>query len=178
MDKINKDKYTILNKTVENSFIRGSINRLLHILAFLAFPHQVSGFLHKLRRVHIGKGTHIARFVYIDDRNPELVFIGKGVAVCAGSRILAHQRDLSGHKPGMYGMEHPLIKRKVIIEDGAHIGIGATILPGVTIGKGAIIASGAVVTKNIPAYCLVGGVPAKILKYYGDNNEEDLDWHW
>lgn len=52
----------------------------------------------------------------------------------------------------------------VVICDKVWIGARATILCGVTIGKGSIVAAGAVVTKDVPAYCLVGGVPAKILK--------------
>jgi acetyltransferase-like isoleucine patch superfamily enzyme len=54
--------------------------------------------------------------------------------------------------------------KKVTIEDGCDLGIGAIILPGVTIGRGAIVGAGAVVTKNVPAYNVVAGVPAKILR--------------
>ena len=53
----------------------------------------------------------------------------------------------------------------IVIEDDVWIGYKATILSGVTIGQGAIIASGAVVTKDVEAYSIVGGVPAKCLKY-------------
>ena len=53
----------------------------------------------------------------------------------------------------------------IIIEDDVWIGGGAIILAGVTIGKGAIIAAGAVVNKDVPEYAIVGGCPAKILKY-------------
>lgn len=53
---------------------------------------------------------------------------------------------------------------KVIIEDDVWIGIRAIILPGVKIGRGAIIGAGAVVTKNVPPFTIVGGVPAKIIK--------------
>lgn len=56
-------------------------------------------------------------------------------------------------------------KGPVIIGDNVWIGDKATILPGVTIGDGAIIAANAVVTKDVPAYCVVGGNPAKIIKY-------------
>ena len=52
----------------------------------------------------------------------------------------------------------------VIIKKGAWIGANSTILKGVTIGENAVIAAGAVVTKDVPSFTVVGGVPAKILK--------------
>lgn len=52
----------------------------------------------------------------------------------------------------------------VIIGDHVWICNDATILPGVTIGNGAVVAAGAVVTKDVPPYTLVGGVPAKVIK--------------
>lgn len=55
--------------------------------------------------------------------------------------------------------------QKVTIKDDVWIGTRVIILPGVTIGQGSIIGAGAVVTKDVPAYSVVGGVPAKILKY-------------
>lgn len=58
-----------------------------------------------------------------------------------------------------------LVKRKVTICDDVWIGARVIILPGITIGKGAIIGAGAVVTKDVPEYAVVAGVPAKIIKY-------------
>ena len=55
-------------------------------------------------------------------------------------------------------------KGPVIIEDNVWIGDKATVLPGVSIGKGAIVAANAVVTKDVPPYCVVAGIPAKIVK--------------
>lgn len=55
-------------------------------------------------------------------------------------------------------------KRGIIIGNDVWIGMGSTILNGVKIGNGVTIAAGAVVTHDIPDYCVVGGVPAKIIK--------------
>lgn len=56
------------------------------------------------------------------------------------------------------------ISEDILIGNNVWIATRATILKGVTIGDGAVIAAGAVVTKNVPAYTLVGGVPAKLIK--------------
>ena len=53
----------------------------------------------------------------------------------------------------------------IVVDDDVWIGYGVTVLSGVHIGQGAVIAAGAVVTKNVPPYAVVGGVPAKIIKY-------------
>jgi maltose O-acetyltransferase len=55
--------------------------------------------------------------------------------------------------------------RDVIIDDDVWIGTKAIIISGVHVGKGSIIAAGAVVTENVPEYAIVGGNPAKILRY-------------
>lgn len=60
-------------------------------------------------------------------------------------------------------------KGDIVVKDDVWIGARATILSGVTIGQGAVVAAGAVVTKDVPPYAIVGGVPAKIIKYRFDS---------
>lgn len=62
---------------------------------------------------------------------------------------------------------------KVHIGKNAWIGMNATICPGVTIGKCAVVAAGAVVTKDVPDYAVVGGVPAKVLRYQDPSQQKE-----
>lgn len=63
----------------------------------------------------------------------------------------------------------------VIFEGDNWIGANAIILKGVTIGRGAVVSAGAVVSKDVPAYAIVGGVPAKVIKMRFD--EEQIKKH-
>ena len=65
-------------------------------------------------------------------------------------------------------------KYPVIIGNDCWIGYGANLIAGVTIGNGAIVLAGAIVTKDVPPYAIVAGIPAKIIKYRYSN--EDIDF--
>jgi len=61
---------------------------------------------------------------------------------------------------------------KTTVEAGASIGGGAVLLPGIRIGRGSMVGAGAVVTKSVPAYAIVTGNPARIIRYVENTNEK------
>lgn len=105
--------------------------------------------------LQIGENCTIGNDGFFDSRDG--ITIGHNVNVAAEVRIYTREHDIDD--PFFAETGGP-----VVIEDYAYIGTRVTILPCVHIGKGAVIASGAVVTKDVPAFMLVGGVPAKAIR--------------
>ena len=119
--------------------------------------------LYRWRGVKIGKFVAISDNTIIGPTYPEDVEIGNHCRISANVVIEEHGRDLKNYRVGMSILDLPVYRKKIIIEDFVHVGVGAIILPGVTIGKGTIIGAGAVVRESVPEYCLVVGNPAKVV---------------
>lgn len=106
----------------------------------------------------IGDDSHITAINLIRIGNN--VLMGKKILITDNSHGSSSKEELD-----MPPQDRPLYsKGPVIIEDNVWIGEKVSIMSGVHIGKGCIIAANAVVTKNMPPYSLVGGIPAKIIK--------------
>ncbi len=109
----------------------------------------------------IGDGTFIGRFVRIN----------AWMDVLIEPHVLITDRVLLGDEDHVYDdPSRPILlqgsrsKGKVLLRTGCWIGSGAAIMPGVTIGRNAIVGANAVVTKDVPDYTIVAGVPARILR--------------
>ncbi len=120
------------------------------------------------RKADFGKGDGISigdnsgLGVNCEVRGP--LEIGANVMMGPDVRIMTSKHDTSRTDIPMNQQGH-LPKQKVIIGDDVWIGARVIILPGLTIGSGSIIGAGAVVTKDVPEYAVVAGVPAKVIKY-------------
>ncbi len=99
-------------------------------------------------------------FVMMNSGDSGTLDIGDRVGIGSGSIIILESSPGNSRLKEIY----PSDKRGIKIEQDVWIGAGVIILPGVTIGEFAIIGSGSVVNKDVDAYTLVGGVPAKKLR--------------
>mgnify|MGYP004654295765 FL=1 len=120
----------------------------------------------------IGKNSIVGAYTQIGDN----VMMGEACFIYARN----HKTDRLDVPMCIQGFEE---YRPVVISDDVWIGARVTILPGAKIGKGVIIGAGAVITGEIPDYAVVGGVPARIIKYRnqqkgrcGDESETECDY--
>ncbi|OBH56561.1 hypothetical protein A5686_00355 [Mycobacterium sp. E2479] len=111
--------------------------------------------------IRIGSDVYMGFNVELETNFPELVSIGNHVTISHRCIITAHM-DSPSDTPVKDFL--PMGAKPVIIEDGAWICIGATILPGVTVGENAVVAAGAVVSRDVPANTVVAGIPARHVK--------------
>lgn len=105
-------------------------------------------------RISIGKNTIINKNCLIDGRGGCL--IGNNVDIAQDTYIWTEQHDYNSPA-------YDAVRKCVVVEDYVWIASRATILPGVTIGEGAVVACGSVVTKDVPPYSVVAGIPAKVI---------------
>lgn len=83
------------------------------------------------------------------------------------SPIFTEKHNSTGHKWTAIQTDNPF--KRVTVGNDVWIGTGVMVLGGVSIGDGAVIGAGAVVTKDVPPYAVVGGVPAKVIRYRFSN---------
>ena len=119
--------------------------------------------LWRMTGCHIGKRVCIGLDVYYDLDNANMIYVEDDVWIASRSLILCHRRDMSYYYKNERYKELPYIIKPVVLKRGCCVSMGATIMPGVTVGEGAVVGAGALVTKNVPAWTVVAGVPAKVI---------------
>lgn len=158
------------------------VSKLAHIAAdaILMEPVKLYGVVTVNAKAQIGKYTYIDNGSYVGRG----VTIGNFCSIARNAEIspINHPTDYLSCHPFQYNTNHftdvkdysvhqrvkgPTAKPAVIGHD-VWIGAGAMICQGVTVGTGAVIAGGAVVTKDVPPYAIVGGIPAQVIRYRFD----------
>ena len=157
----------------------GYLKRMVDLLCFRKKwrknnAHNQTSVIKKfdLNRVVVGRGTYGRLDISMFDEETDIVLeignycsiAGDVKFICGGNhytnRILTYPIDKK-----IFAKDEALSKGKIVVEDDVWIGTNAMILSGVRIGRGSVVAAGSVVVDNVPPYSIVGGVPAKVIKY-------------
>lgn len=156
-------------------FYKAMEGRVPHIWR-LSNPHNQTnlvklGLIPSLRKIKVGRRTYGDLMVLDFGHEDERLTIGSFVSIAENVRFI-----LGGNHPhegfstypftfSYHGKLEAQTKGPISIGDDVWIGYDVLILSGITVGQGAVIAAGSVVTKNVPPYSVVGGNPAKVIKY-------------
>lgn len=163
-------------KVCANALFQEAILLTMQINGSYHTPEELIGLISELTGKKVDDSFRMFPPFYTDF-GKNIVF-GKDVFVNSGCHfqdqggITVGDGTLIGHNVVLATVNHDLYPKNnrknhyASIRIGKHVWIGsnATILAGVTVGDWAVIAAGAVVTKDVPAYAVVGGVPAKIIR--------------
>lgn len=117
--------------------------------------------VHGAKKLVIGDDVRVGEKSYLNASGG--ITIGNNVKM--GPQVFIWSQNHNYYAPTALPYDGTNISRPVIIGNNVWIGAKVCIIPGVKVGEGAVIAMGSVVTKEVPACAVVGGNPAKILKY-------------
>lgn len=145
----------------EGLFLRGLFYRLLFKSSgkdLLIYPFVYIIFT---RRMIVGKRLAVNINSYIDGRGG--ITIGDNVLIGPNCVIASCEHNYAD--PHVPIFQQPVKYAPIVIGNDVWIGANVFIKCGLTVGDGCVVAAGSVVTKDVPPYAVVGGVPAKVLKY-------------
>ena len=127
-------------------------------------PRKLRPWVMRRLGATVGKDVFIGEYVRPDLNHSNLITIEDGVHIAADVRFLCHKKDLSNYRVGdIYGQQ-PYKYGAIHLCKNCAIGTGSLVMPGVTVGEGAIVGAGSLVTKDIPAWTMAVGRPAKVVK--------------
>lgn len=161
----------------------GKVGKLSYIGKPIIWEHQKNIIIGNKVRIFpgsrmecIGKGriiieddVSIGQNCHIISENSDLVI---GTKSTIASNVFITNTDHNYKDIGVHIMKQDRIPKKTSIGENCFIGYGVAIEAGTTLGKQCIVGSNAVVRGNFPDYCVIGGVPARILKRYNQHSKE------
>jgi len=155
--------------------IKSFFRKLIQVFAMTRLPvgSNIRCKLERLRGVKIGKHVFLAGGNILDRARPDLITLEDYTSLSGGVQILTHSNPTAPLREILGDTASKVAP--VIIKRGAWIAINAIILPGVTIGENSIVTAGSVVSKEVPPYSMVAGVPSRIIKKIEISNEKESE---
>ena len=180
LEYLNSDRVEDMTEEMHECSMRQSqaaIKQTMELNTKYHTPEEIVSIMTELTGEEVDESLRLFPPFYTDfGRNIHIgknVFINSGCSFQDQGGIYIGDNTLIGHRVVLATLDHDLnpydrhlLCAPIHIGNRVWIGAGAIVTRGVTIGDGAVIAAGAVVTKDVPPYCIVGGVPAKVIKFY------------
>ena len=167
---MSRDEYEALRPRGRLTLVK---QKLLNMMARKTLHRGLRIWLYRQMGVNIGKDCVVELFCYLDDQFPELIFFEDHSGPSRHVIILCHddvaaKSNMSDSCDSRFQSRHGFVA-PVRLKSHSGIGTASILLPGVTVHEGGVIAAGAVVTEDVPPFTLVGGVPAKVIKKYRED---------
>ncbi len=152
--------------------------KLLNMIARVTIHRGLRLWLYRQVGVNIGKDCVIEMYANLDDQFPELMFFEDHSGPSRHVIIMCHddvaaKSTAAGSADGGFQERHGFVA-PVRLKSHSGIGTGSILLPGITVHEGAYVGAGAVVTRDVPPYTVVVGVPARVIKHL-DHPSGDLE---
>lgn len=168
--KYSEDEYgqvTILGllKKVWDNFYHALLQSMMDWVIFAPIAaRKMRPWLLRRMGAKVGKGVFIGDHVIFDLNHSDHIVVDDYAHIAGGCRLLCHQRDLKGYCKGDNYANFGYNIEYVHLGKGSLLGMTTMVMPGVTVGEGAIVSAGSFVNKDIPAWTIAVGRPAKPIK--------------
>lgn len=135
-------------------------------------PRKVRPWVLKKIGCHVGKDIFVGGGLKIDSGHADLIQVDDHAHIAGGVRLLCHQRDLSDYCVGDDYAKLGYTLKGIHLCKGSLVGMETMVMPGVTIGEGAIVGAGSFVIKDVPAWTVAVGRPAKVVRKIPERKNE------
>ncbi|GAB3925900.1 acyltransferase [Mucilaginibacter myungsuensis] len=146
------------------TFFRARDKSLIDLAENVVINNYVSLYADDDGIIEIGKGVFIGDYSTLRATRT-IISVGANSMIAQGVKLISTNHNYKSKAMLIHEQDIDLDKIGIVIGEDCWLAAGSVILPGVTLGKGVVVGANAVVTKNVPDYAVVVGVPAKVIAY-------------
>ena len=165
--------FTVVGKFFKNPY-HALLQSMMNWVIFEPIaPRMLRPWLMRRMGAKVEKGVFIGDHVKVDLNHADLIWLEENAHVASGTRLLCHQRNLKNYHIGDDYAKLGYRLGQIHLCKGSLVGMESFVMPGVTVGEGAIVGAGSLITKDIPAWTIATGRPAKVVKQITAREESD-----
>lgn len=165
--------FTVVGKLFKNPY-HALLQSMMNWVIFEPIaPRMLRPWLMRRMGAKVEKGVFIGDHVKVDLNHANLIWLEENAHVASGTRLLCHQRNLKNYHRGDDYAKLGYRLGEIHLCKGSLVGMESFVMPGVTVGEGAIVGAGSLITKDIPAWTIATGRPAKVVKEITDREQSD-----